>query len=50
MQRKHPICNPIDELLNGMDLAPEEPNSTYNPDRDDLGEWFSGAPSWIRRS
>ncbi len=50
IQRKEPISNPIDELLNGMDLAPEEPNSTYNPDRDDLGEWFSGAPSWIRRS
>ncbi len=50
MQRKRPVYNQIDELLNGMDLAPEEPNSTYNPDRDDLGEWFSGAPSWIRRS
>ncbi len=50
IQRKKPIANQIDELLYGMDLAPEEPNSTYNPDRDDLGEWFSGAPSWIRRS
>ena len=50
LQRKQPISNPIDELLNGLDLSSDEPNSTYNPDRDDLGEWFSGAPSWIRRS
>ncbi len=50
IQRNQPISNQIDELLNGLDLNSDEPNSTYNPDRDDLGEWFSGAPSWIRRS
>ena len=50
MQRKQSTANQIDELLNGLDLRSDEPNSTFNPDRDDLGEWFSGAPSWIRRS
>jgi hypothetical protein len=50
IQRKLTISNPIDELLNGLDLGSEEPNATFNPDHDDLGEWFSGAPSWIRRS
>ncbi len=50
IQRNQPISNSIDELLNGLDLNSDEPHSTYNPDRDDLGEWFSGAPSWIRRS
>ena len=50
IQRNQPISNPIDQLLNELDLSSEEPNSTYNPDHDDLGEWFSGAPSWIRRS
>ena len=50
IQRNKPNSNPIDELLNGLDLSSEEPNSTYNPNRDDLGEWFSGSPSWIRRS
>ena len=50
LQRNTPISNPIDELLNGLELNSEEPHSTYNPDEDDLGEWFSGAPSWIRRS
>ncbi len=50
LQRKQPISDPIDELLNGLDLNSDEPNSTFNPDQDDLGEWFSGSPSWIRRS
>ena len=50
IQRNHPISNPIDELLNELDLGSDEPHSSYNPDQDDLGEWFSGAPSWIRRS
>ena len=50
IQRQTKITNQIDELLNKLDLSSVEPNSTYNPDHDDLGEWFSGAPSWIRRS
>ena len=50
IQRNHHISDPIDELLNELDLTSDEPHSTFNPDRDDLGEWFSGAPSWIRRS
>tara|TARA_Y100001968_G_C19242138_1_gene659998 strand:- start:215 stop:469 length:255 start_codon:yes stop_codon:yes gene_type:complete len=50
IQRNTSVTNSMDELLNGLDLSSGEPNSTYNPDRDDLGEWFSGAPSWIRRS
>jgi hypothetical protein len=50
IQRQEKINNEIDELLNGLDLSADEPHVTYNPDHDDLGEWFSGAPSWIRRS
>jgi len=50
IQRKSIKSNQIDELLNGLDLYSSEPYSTYNPDQDDLGEWFSGAPSWVRRS
>ena len=50
IQRQEQIASEIDELLDGLDLSPGEPNVTYNPDHDDLGEWFSGAPSWIRRS
>ena len=50
IQRQEKINNQIDELLNGLDLSADEPHVTYNPGHDDLGEWFSGAPSWIRRS
>ena len=50
IQRNRHKSNPIDELLNGLDLYSSDPHSTYNPDQDDIGEWFSGAPSWVRRS
>ena len=50
LQRNKLTSNPIDELINGLDLCSSDPCSTYDPDQDDLGEWFSGAPSWIRRS
>tara|TARA_B100000579_G_scaffold436844_1_gene464120 strand:+ start:2068 stop:2370 length:303 start_codon:yes stop_codon:yes gene_type:complete len=50
MQRNKNIYNPIDKLIDGLNLSSAEPHSTYNPDTDDLGEWFSGAPSWVRRS
>ena len=50
IQQNNQSANQIDELLNGLDLCSADPNSTYNPDRDEIGEWFSGAPSWLRRS
>ena len=50
IQRQEKTTNQIDVLLNGLDLSEDEPHVRYNPDHDDLGEWFSGAPSWIRRS
>ena len=49
-QRNNIKSNPIDELLNGLDLCSSDPHATYKPEQDDLGEWFSGAPAWIRRS
>ena len=50
IQRNQYESDPIDKLLHGLDLCSEEPHSTYNPDQDDLGEWFSGSPEWIKRS
>ncbi len=50
LQRNTDSSNPIDELLNGLNLSSSEPHSTFDPDQDDLGDWFSGAPSWLRRS
>ena len=50
LQRNKDNSNPIDKLLNGLNLSSSEPHSTFDPDQDDLGNWFSGAPSWLRRS
>ena len=50
IQRNKGMFNPVDELLNGLDLCSSDPHATYNPEQDDLGEWFTGAPNWIRRS
>ena len=50
LQRNSHSSNEIDNLLNGLDLCSSDPHSTYNPNQDDLGEWFSGSPEWIRRS
>tara|TARA_Y100001968_G_C19413190_1_gene747502 strand:- start:1388 stop:1690 length:303 start_codon:yes stop_codon:yes gene_type:complete len=50
LQRNKINPNAIDELLNGLNLCSTDPHSTYDPNQDDLGEWFTGAPSWIRRS
>ena len=50
LQRNTLNSSPIDKLINDLDLCSSDPHSTFNPDQDDLGEWFSGAPSWIRRS
>jgi len=50
MQRNKSSSDGIDELLNGLDLCSSDPFSTFKPDQDDIGEWFSGAPSWTRRS
>tara|TARA_Y100001968_G_scaffold230242_1_gene213062 strand:- start:185 stop:487 length:303 start_codon:yes stop_codon:yes gene_type:complete len=50
LQRKGNSANPMDELLDGLDLCSSDPHSTFDPDKNDLGEWFTGAPSWIRRS
>ena len=50
LQRNKLIPNATEELLNGLDLCSSDPYSTFDPEQDDLGEWFSGAPSWIRRS
>ena len=49
-QKNKDISTPIDKLLNELNLYSADPHSTYNPDHEDLGDWFSGAPLWVRRS
>ena len=40
----------VDALLEQLDLKAEEQDTPFDPNRDDLGDWFGGAPSWLRRS
>lgn len=40
----------LDRLLADLDLGPADPDAGFHPDGDDLGDWFSGAPPWLRRS
>ena len=40
----------LDSFLADMDLGEVGPDGSFDPRRDDLGEWFSGAPGWLRRS
>lgn len=40
----------VDRLLADLDLGEVEPRPPFRPDHDDIGEWFSGAPDWLRRS
>jgi hypothetical protein len=40
----------IEQLLADLDLGSPEPDEGFRPGEDDLGDWFSGAPPWLRRS
>ena len=40
----------VDQLLGRLDLGVADPDERFHPDDDDLGDWFRGAPSWLRRS
>lgn len=33
-----------------MDLGEPCDSRGFDPSRDDLGDWFTGAPSWLKRS
>jgi len=48
-QNKNPN-DEIEQLLNCLELIPPDPESQYKKNVDDLGEWFTGAPSWLGRS
>lgn len=39
-----------DRLLSELNLGGVGPDGSFDPRRDDLEDWFSGAPSWLRRS
>jgi hypothetical protein len=40
----------VDRLLADLDLGEADPGPAFRPGEDDLGDWFGGAPDWVRRS
>ena len=50
LQQKKETLDPIDNLITDLGIGSSDADTTYKPDQDDLGDWFSGAPSWLGRS
>ena len=40
----------IDNLLQALGLDGHDKETHFNPNEDDISDWFSGAPDWLRRS
>ena len=40
----------IDNLLQSLGIDGIDRENHYNPDEDDISDWFGSAPRWIRRS
>ena len=50
LQQKKESLDPIDNLITGLGIGSPDEDTTYKPEQEDLGDWFSGAPSWLGRS
>ncbi len=40
----------INRLLQSLGLDGLDKENHFNPDEDDISDWFGGAPNWLRRS
>jgi len=40
----------IDRFLDALNLGPADPDGHFRGGEEDLGDWFGGAPGWLRRS
>ncbi len=50
LQAENGSNDSIGKLINDLDLGPLDSESLYKPNPDELGNWFTGAPSWVSRS
>ena len=50
--RRHGLQNKntIDSLLQSLGIDGLDKENHFNPDEDDITDWFSGSPDWIKRS
>ena len=42
--------NGIDNLLQSFGIDGLNEENHFNPNKDDISDWFGGAPGWLRRS
>ena len=42
--------NTIDSLLQSLGIDGLDKENHFNPDEDDLSDWFGGSPDWLKRS
>ena len=40
----------INGLIQSLGLNGLEPENHFDPKNDDIADWFSGSPDWVRRS
>ena len=40
----------IDKLLQSFGIGGLDKENHFNPNEDDISDWFGGAPDWLRRS
>ena len=40
----------IDNLLQSLGIDGLDKENHFDPNEDDISDWFSGAPGWLRRS
>tara|TARA_Y100001968_G_C19040848_1_gene564409 strand:+ start:202 stop:504 length:303 start_codon:yes stop_codon:yes gene_type:complete len=50
LQKNLDTIDSIDTLITDLGIGSPDQDTIYNPDQEDLGDWFSGAPSWLGRS
>ena len=42
--------NGIDKLLQSLGIDALDKENYFNPNEDDISDWFGGAPDWLKRS
>ena len=42
--------NGIDKLLQSLGIEGLDKENHFNPNEDDISDWFGGAPDWLKRS
>ena len=42
--------NGIENLLQSLGIDALDKENHFNPNEDDMSDWFSGAPDWLKRS